>query len=52
MTESYWFWRIAEGVSNMQMLSWKDKLTEEQIWKVIAYEHAFSHGEKPAEHNH
>jgi hypothetical protein len=25
-------------------------LSEEQIWQVMAYEHQFSHGFKPAEH--
>jgi mono/diheme cytochrome c family protein len=34
------------------MEAWKDYLTEEQIWQVMAYEHTFSHEGKPAEHRH
>ncbi len=51
-TDSYWFWRVSEGVPKTKMESWKDFLTEEQIWQVMAYEHTFSHGGKPAEHLH
>ena len=52
MTDSYWYWRIAEGVPNTPMKSWKWALTEEQIWKVVAYTHTFSHGGRPEEHTH
>ncbi len=52
MTESYWFWRISEGVPMTPMPKWKRELSEEDIWKVIAYEHTFSHGGKAAEHKH
>ena len=52
MTDSYWYWRVAEGVPNTPMLGFKKMLKEEKIWMVIAYEHAFSHGGKPAEHKH
>lgn len=57
MPESYWFWRESEGVpptpetKDNEMKAWKKYLTEEQRWKVIAYQHTFSHGE-PAEHDH
>ncbi len=51
-TDSYWFWRVSEGVPKTKMESWKDLLTEEQIWQVIAYEHMFSHKRQPAPHNH
>ena len=51
-SDSYWFWRISEGVRRTKMESWKDLLTEEQIWQVIAFEHTFSHKGKPAPHNH
>ncbi len=51
-SESYWFWRISEGVPRTKMEAWKDFLTEDQIWQVIAYEHTFSHGGKPAIHLH
>lgn len=52
MTESYWYWRVVEGVPRTAMQGWKDVLTETQIWKVIAYEHTFSHEGKPAAHDH
>ena len=52
MTDSYWYWRIAEGVTNTPMKGWKEQLTEDQIWKVIAYTHTFSHARKPAAHDH
>src|SRR6266446_2926410 len=29
-SDSYWFWRISEGVPKTKMESWKDILTEEQ----------------------
>jgi cytochrome c553 len=52
MTDSYWYWRIAEGVPDTQMQPFKKVLKEKQIWAVIAYEHTFSHGGKPAPHDH
>lgn len=51
-SDSYWFWRVSEGVPKTKMPSWKGKLTEEQRWKVIAYEHTWSHGNKPEAHEH
>ena len=51
-SEAYWYWRIAEGVPKTKMEPWKGYLTEEQIWQVMTYEHTFSHGGKPSEHNH
>ena len=52
MTESYWYWRVAEGVPRTAMQGWKDALTEAQTWKIIAYEHTFSHGGKAEPHTH
>lgn len=52
MTEGYWYWRIAEGVPNTKMQALKTLLTEEEIWKVMAYSHTFSHGGKAEEHLH
>lgn len=52
MTDSYMFWRVSEGVPLTPMTPWKDKLKEDQIWKVIAYSHTFSHGGKAEEHIH
>ncbi|MFQ5543438.1 MAG: c-type cytochrome [Nitrospiria bacterium] len=51
-SDSYWFWRISEGVAKTRMPPFKDKLSEEEIWKVIAYQHTWSHGNKPAVHDH
>jgi len=52
MTDSFWFWRVSEGVPKTPMPAWKRLLSKEDRWKVIAYEHTFSHGGKPAEHKH
>ena len=49
-SDSYWFWRVAEGVPKTTMKSWKSLLSEEQMWQVIAFAHQFSHGGKPSEH--
>jgi mono/diheme cytochrome c family protein len=50
-SDSVWFWRVSEGVSKTKMKAWKSKLSEEDIWKVIAFEHTFSHGGQPAAHD-
>lgn len=50
--DSFWFWRISEGVPKTKMKPWKELLTEEQRWQVMAFEHAFSHGGKPEAHEH
>jgi mono/diheme cytochrome c family protein len=50
-SDSFWFWRMSEGVPNTKMKAWKTKLTEEQRWKVMTYEHTFSHGGAPAPHS-
>ena len=46
------FWRVSEGVKKTKMKAWKESLTEEQRWQVIAYIHAYSHGGKPEPHKH
>jgi mono/diheme cytochrome c family protein len=51
-SDSYWFWRVSEGVPKTKMPGWKDKLSEEERWKIIAYEHTLSHGSKPEAHEH
>ncbi|HEY5649387.1 MAG TPA: cytochrome c [Nitrospiria bacterium] len=51
-TDDYWFWRVSEGVPDTPMKGWTGALSEEEIWKVIAYSHTFSHGGKPAPHDH
>lgn len=50
-SDSVWFWRVSEGVPRTKMKAWKEKLTEEERWKVIAFEHTFSHGGQPAPHD-
>ncbi len=52
MSDSYLFWRVSEGVKKTKMKGWKESLTEEQRWQVIAYIHAYSHGGKPEPHKH
>lgn len=51
-SEAYWFWRVAEGVAKTRMPPWKAKLSQEEIWKVIAYQHTWSHQNKPSLHDH
>lgn len=41
-SDSYWFWRVSEGVPDTAMTGWKEKLTEEERWQVIAYARTFS----------
>jgi mono/diheme cytochrome c family protein len=52
MSDAYWFWRLSAGVPQTPMTPMKEKLTEEEAWQVIAYQHTFSHGGKPEEHAH
>lgn len=40
-SDSVWFWRISEGVPNTKMKAWKTKLSEEDRWKVMAFERNF-----------
>lgn len=40
-SDSQWFWRVSEGVSGTKMKAWKSKLSEDEIWKVIAFEASF-----------
>lgn len=40
-SDSVWFWRISEGVPNTKMKAWKSKLSEEDRWKLVAYERTF-----------
>ncbi len=35
--DTHWYWRISEKKSGTTMPAYKDKLTEEQRWHVIAY---------------
>lgn len=36
-TDGQWFWRVSEKKVGSTMPGYKDKLTEEQRWQVIAY---------------
>lgn len=36
-SDTHWFYRISEKKAGTTMPSYKDKLTEEQRWQVIAY---------------
>ncbi|MDH5348109.1 MAG: SUMF1/EgtB/PvdO family nonheme iron enzyme [Nitrospira sp.] len=49
-SDSYWYWRVAEGIPKTPMMPWKSLLSEDQIWKVIAFIHTFSHKGKPSQH--
>jgi formylglycine-generating enzyme required for sulfatase activity len=49
-SDSYWYWRVAEGIPKVGMMPWKSLLSENQIWQVIAFVHTFSHKGKPSEH--
>ncbi len=40
-SDSVWFWRVNEGVKGTKMKPWKSKLSEDEIWKVIAFEATF-----------
>lgn len=37
-SDSVWFWRVSEGVPNTKMKAWKSKLSEEDRWKLVAFE--------------
>ena len=54
MAGNYWFWRVSEGgrVEPFQsmgsaMPAWKDELSVEDRWAVIAYQHTFSGHDGP-----
>ena len=36
-SDARWFWRLSEKKSGSKMPGYKDKLSEEQRWQVIAY---------------
>jgi mono/diheme cytochrome c family protein len=35
--DDYLFWRISVGKDGTAMIAWKDVLTEEQIWQLVAF---------------
>lgn len=54
MRGNYWFWRVSEGgltepfkSMGSAMPAWKNELSVEDRWAVIAYEHTFSGHEGP-----
>jgi mono/diheme cytochrome c family protein len=49
MAGNYWFWRVSEGglvepfkSAGSTMPAWKDDLSVEERWAVIAYQHTYS----------
>jgi len=40
-SDAQWFWRVSEGIKGTKMKAWKSKLSEDDRWKVIAYESTF-----------
>lgn len=40
-SDSYWYWRIVEGVPYTSMKPYAKKLSEQEIWKIIAYQRNF-----------
>lgn len=40
-SDAQWFWRVMEGIKGTKMKAWKSKLSEEEVWKVIAFESTF-----------
>lgn len=51
-SDSFWFWRVKEGVPKTKMPAWKQYLSDEQMWSAIAFEHSFSHKGQAADHAH
>ena len=51
-SDTYWFYRVSEGVPKTLMKGLKGKLSEDDRWAAIAYEHTFHHDKKPAVHDH
>lgn len=54
MAGNYWFWRVTEGGAvepfksmGSAMPAWKDELSVEDRWAVIAYQHTFSGHDGP-----
>jgi mono/diheme cytochrome c family protein len=47
MSDGYLFWRVTEGgtVFSSSMPAWKETLTEQQIWEVLAYLRALGSGQ-------
>lgn len=52
LSDRYLFWRVSEGNPKTIMRGRKERLTEVERWKVIAYFHTFSHGDKAEVHDH
>lgn len=40
-SDSYWFWRIDEGIPMTTMEGWGKKLSDDEIWKIVAYQRNF-----------
>lgn len=54
MRDNYWYWRVSEGgqaepfkSKGSAMPPWKDDLSREERWAVMAYQHTFSGHDGP-----
>lgn len=50
LSDVYWYWRIATGVPGTAMTPWEEKLTPEQIMKVMVYQNTFAYDGEPTDH--
>ncbi len=50
-SDAFWYWRIAKGVPGTAMTAWEEKLTPEEIFKVMAYVNTFAYQGKPTDHH-
>jgi mono/diheme cytochrome c family protein len=49
-SDAYWYWRIATGVPDTAMTAWGEKLTPEEILKVMVYVNTFAYKGQPTNH--
>lgn len=49
-SDAFWFWRVSKGVEGTAMTAWEEKLTPEEILKVMAYENTFAYDGEPTDH--
>lgn len=47
MSDSFWFWKVSDGVEGAGMPAWKNVLNETQTWQIINYAMTFSEGPPP-----
>lgn len=44
MSDSFWYWKVSDGVEGAGMPAWKTVLNENQTWQIINYAMTFSEG--------